>query len=237
MPCSKENNIYPNITHESNINNGMMTKVWGPAGWLFLHCVAFGYPYKLNPEDKEDQQKMKHYKNFFESIATILPCRYCRESYQDFIDDYPIDPYLTSRKDLSKWFYTIHNKINHKLGVPECELPTFEEVSHNYELYRAKCKKTTKKERHNNAAKGCIRPANGTPKRCIVKVVSCDNGDITRRTNSDNDADDVTKYNFPSQSEYIVIHKTHIVYPTLLILVVCLFLSYTLYNNRKNIKF
>lgn len=236
MPCSKLNNIDPDDKKKSHINNGMMTKVWGPAGWLFLHCVAFGYPYKLNPEDKEDQQKMKHYKNFFESISTILPCRYCRDSYQDFIKDYPIDSHLTSRKDLSKWFYTIHNKINNKLGVPECELPTFDEVSNNYEMYRAKCKKTTKKERNTSSSKGCIRPANGTPKRCIVKVVSCDNGTVIGREDSDND-DDVTKYNFPSQTEYIVIHRNHIIFPTLIILGLCLFLVYTLYKNRKNIKF
>ena len=24
--------------------NGMQTRVWGPAGWLFLHCIAQNYP-------------------------------------------------------------------------------------------------------------------------------------------------------------------------------------------------
>ena len=48
-----------------------------------------------------------------------------------------------------------------------------------------KCKKTTENERAKNAAKGCVRPADGTPKRCIVKVVSCNKGDITRRDESD----------------------------------------------------
>ena len=27
---------------DPNVDNGMMTKVWGPAGWLFLHCITFG---------------------------------------------------------------------------------------------------------------------------------------------------------------------------------------------------
>ena len=26
---------------DPNIDNGMMTKVWGPPGWLFLHCITF----------------------------------------------------------------------------------------------------------------------------------------------------------------------------------------------------
>ena len=31
--------------------------------------------------------------------------------------------------------------------------------------------------------KGCVTPADGTPKRCVVKVVEFDKGDITRRDN------------------------------------------------------
>ena len=33
---------------DPNVDNGMMTKVWGPPGWLFLHCLTFGYPYTIN---------------------------------------------------------------------------------------------------------------------------------------------------------------------------------------------
>ena len=25
----------------------MMTKVWGPPGWFFLHCVTFGFPERI----------------------------------------------------------------------------------------------------------------------------------------------------------------------------------------------
>ena len=53
---------------------------------------------------------------------------------------------LKTRKDLTKWLYDMHNKVNHKLGVPECNIPSFEDVISQYEEYRAKCKKTTEEE-------------------------------------------------------------------------------------------
>ena len=55
---------------------GMRTKVWGPPAWIFLHTVAHNYPLKPTRQDR------KNYKNFFKSIGYILPCKYCRMSYQ-----------------------------------------------------------------------------------------------------------------------------------------------------------
>lgn len=168
---------------DPNVDNGMMTKVWGPAGWLFLHCVSFGYPYAINPKNPDHKNKKEEYKVFFEKIGYILPCKYCRESYQDFIKELPIDNYLNTRKDLCMWLYLIHNKVNKKLGVPECDIPKFEEIQSIYESFRAKCKKTTEEERKMNANKGCVAPADGTPKKCMIQVVKCSKGDITRRNN------------------------------------------------------
>ena len=37
--------------YDPNIGNGMMTKVWGPPGWLFLHCITFGYPHKIDKQN------------------------------------------------------------------------------------------------------------------------------------------------------------------------------------------
>lgn len=229
MPCLKDNNSDIN----SNLHNGMMTKVWGPAGWLFLHCVSFGYPHQIDINNEEDRVKAQKYKNFFNLIGEILPCRYCRESYLEFIKEHPIDPHLISRDKLTRWFYDIHNKVNSKLGVPNCEIPTFEDVKNEYEQYRAKCKKTTENERVKNAAKGCVRPADGTPKRCIVKVVSCNKGDITRRDESD----DVRLHTVPSQKEYYMVHRDNIIICSLSILSVILILFGILYSNRKRLKY
>ena len=110
-----------------------------------------------------------------------MPCKYCRESYQDFIKEHPIDKNLNTRKQLTKWLYDIHNKVNHKLGVPDCDIPSFKDIQDKYETYRAKCKKTTDEERLNNLAKGCVTPADGTPKKCEIKVIPCAMGDVTKR--------------------------------------------------------
>ena len=228
MPCLQDENQ----DIDPNIHNGMMTKVWGPAGWLFLHSVSFGYPYKIDINNPEDRVKAQNYKDFFTKIGYILPCRYCRESYIEFIKEHPIDPHLVSREKLTKWFYDIHNKINYKLGVPKCEIPSFEEVTAQYEQYRAKCKKTTENERAKNSAKGCVRPADGTPKRCIVKVVSCNKGDITRRTESD----DVKLHTVPSQKEYYLIHRDNLILSIMCIITVLLIFVGILYSNKDNIK-
>ena len=41
-----------------NSDNGMLTSVWGPPLWHFLHTTSFNYPIKPTKADKI------HYKNF-----------------------------------------------------------------------------------------------------------------------------------------------------------------------------
>ena len=74
MPCL--------ITQRSDPNskNGLMTKVWGPAGWLFLHCVTFGYPENPDTYDQEygfpPGTTRNRYRRFFIEVGNVLPCRY-----------------------------------------------------------------------------------------------------------------------------------------------------------------
>lgn len=152
-----------------NKQNGMMTKVWGPPGWFFLHSVTFGYPDEINPENVD---RVRHYANFFNSLGHVLPCKYCRNSYNEYITELPVEHFLKSRKDLTLWLYLIHNKVNDKLGIPECDRLLFEEVENKYEQYRAKCKQTTDKERSDRLIKGCTIPENGTKKKCLVSIVN-----------------------------------------------------------------
>lgn len=146
-------------------NAGMMTRVWGPAGWLFLHCVAFGYP-QATIDTEEHAHRRRAYRVFFESIGHVLPCKYCRDSYQEYLREHPIDSALDCREDLCRWLYTIHNRVNDKLDVSA--VPSFAEVQARYEKYRARC---TKSVQQAPAEKGCVRPADGVPKQCLVNVV------------------------------------------------------------------
>ena len=67
--------------------------------------------------------------------------------------------------------------MNNKLGIPKCDIPSFEEIQKNYEAYRAKCKKTTEQERLEKKAQGCVTPVDGVKKKSYLKVINCKNDD------------------------------------------------------------
>ena len=148
-------------------DTGMQTRVWGPAGWLFLHSIAQNYPWEPTPEKKES------YKLFFRLVGDVLPCRYCRESYQKFIKGHGTcldDSVMRSRKTLTNWLYRIHNKVNKKLGYTNT--PGIKEVTDRYESYRSKCTKSPAIVE--KVEKGCLDPLKGFRKKCIFKIVNVD---------------------------------------------------------------
>ena len=132
-----------------NVNNGLITKIWGPPLWTALHCITFGYP--VNPTE---EHKI-NYKNYFINIKHILPCKYCRDSFNTFITTNPTilnDKVMESRLTLTKWLYDVHNRVNHKLGVDYGV--SFNDIVKRYESYRAQCKKKIT----GGNVKGCLKP-------------------------------------------------------------------------------
>jgi hypothetical protein len=103
--------------------------VWGPFFWHTIHIVALGYPKNPTYTDK------KCAKEFYESLAFLIPCSICREHYKEHLQAKPIAPFLDSRTDLIKWTIQIHNKVNQMLGKPEW---TLEEVLSYYEKVGAR---------------------------------------------------------------------------------------------------
>jgi hypothetical protein len=103
--------------------------VWGPFFWHTIHIVALGYPKNPTYTDK------KCAKEFYESLAFLLPCSICREHYKEHLQANPISPFLDSRTDLIKWTIQIHNKVNKMLGKPEW---TLNEVLSYYEKVGAR---------------------------------------------------------------------------------------------------
>jgi hypothetical protein len=145
-------------------DQGQNTNVWGPAGWLFLHCIAQNFPWE------PDDQKKQSYLKFFRLLGDVLPCRYCRESYQQYINE-PCtkldESVVKNRKTMVKWLYDIHNKVNKKLGVKD--VPCLQEVWDRYESYRSKCKKSP--DIKEDIKKGCTEPLKGlTKKKCIIQI-------------------------------------------------------------------
>jgi hypothetical protein len=131
-------------------HNGLMTKIWGGAAWTFEHCITFGYPVDPTPEQKQQ------YRTHFESLANVLPCKYCRDSYKQFISEGPTkltDDVLANRDTLTDWFFDIHNKVNEKLEINYAV--TRDEFRERFESFRARCgvpSGTTQPE------KGCVSP-------------------------------------------------------------------------------
>jgi hypothetical protein len=72
-----------------------------------------GYPNNPNYTEK------KSAKEFYESLAFLIPCAICREHYTEHLAKHPLTPSLDSKKDLLKWTIDVHNAVNKMLGKSE----------------------------------------------------------------------------------------------------------------------
>ena len=184
---------------KNNKNYGMITKIWGPPGWLFLHCVTMGYPHTIDESIDFHVAKKRETRKFFESLGYTLPCELCCKSYNEFIkeeDTLLTDKVLSSRLTLAKWFYDIHNKVNNKLDVDKSTIPTFEEFYDRYEMYRAECVSDKK-------VLGCIKSKDKIHKEAKIQIVDKkgNNYTITTTTNDESILD-----NFMSSGDQTQLH-------------------------------
>jgi len=84
----------------------MDTRFWGPSGWCLLHLVA------ANPNHKS----LKAVKEWFELLEYVLPCKYCRASFHDYLNLQPLTiETVSNREAFSRWLFDIHNRVNGKL--------------------------------------------------------------------------------------------------------------------------
>ena len=83
--------------------------LWGNQGWFFLHIISFNYPENPTQEDKE------YYRTFFVNLKNVLPCNECKIHYSKLIEEFPIEPHLDSKKELFKYVYILHKKVNKRL--------------------------------------------------------------------------------------------------------------------------
>jgi hypothetical protein len=110
LPLTKEESNHFQST------SGLATSKWGGAGWYFLFsCVMGGYPSQINANDKNHQQIKNHFKQMMRGLGYVMPCVFCRDSFKQFYNELPIEPYLTGRIELMYWLYLIRDKVNNKL--------------------------------------------------------------------------------------------------------------------------
>lgn len=158
--------------------DGMLTTVWGPSMWHYLHTMSFNYPVKPTEEDK------KNYKNFILSLQHVLPCKYCRINLKNNLKNNPIKScHMKNRETFSRYIYELHEIINKMLNK-KSNL-TYCDVRERYEHFRSRCtddietiknekklfkfkKSKTKKSRKE---KGCTEPLYGKKAKCIINIV------------------------------------------------------------------
>lgn len=102
--------------------SGLSTKAWGPSGWFFLFsCVMGGFPGRIDPNNNEHVEIQQQFRNMFISLGYTMPCIFCRQSYQQFYKQLPIDNFLSGRIELMRWLYQLRDLVNKKLIKQERE--------------------------------------------------------------------------------------------------------------------
>ena len=177
-----------------NSGDGMLTSVWGPALWHYLHTMSFNYPVRPTQLEK------RHYMDFVLSLEHVLPCKYCRMNLKNNFKSVPLTmDKMKSRATFSRYIYNLHEHINKMLGKKSGL--TYDSVREQYEHFRARCtidpeqeqkiismlqptkentqksktkSKTKSNKKTKSKEKGCTEPLYGKKSKCIIKIVPQD---------------------------------------------------------------
>jgi hypothetical protein len=152
--------------------DGMLTTVWGPAMWHYLHTMSFNYPVNPSTEDK------KHYRDFVINLQYVLPCKYCRMNLTNNFKKKPLQMCdMTNRETFSRYIYELHELVN-KMLKKKSKL-TYCDVRERYEHFRSRCTEEKPKvfkfkkikTLKNKKEKGCTEPLYGKKSKCIINIV------------------------------------------------------------------
>ena len=157
--------------NEFSSGDGMLSAVWGPSMWHYLHTMSFNYPVKPTNDDKQ------HYKNFILNLQNVLPCRHCRENLKRNFKTNPLKRSdMKDRNTFSRYVYTLHETINKMLGKKSGL--SYGDVRERYEHFRARClinnPKMLKNTKTRKKESGCTQPLYGKKSKCVIKIVPHD---------------------------------------------------------------
>lgn len=167
--------LSPYTEADYNSNDGMLTTIWGPSQWHFLHTMSFNYPVNPTHRDKIN------YRNYVLSLRNVLPCGKCRANLVLNLKKLPLKmSHMASRETFSKYIFELHELIN-KMLHKKSGL-TYEEVRNTYENFRSRCvvepvkkcktqHKTWRKTRRGTKESGCTRPLYGKKAKCLLRIV------------------------------------------------------------------
>ena len=148
---------------DTKSGDGMLTTVWGPSLWHFLHTMSFNYPVDPTVDQK------RQYKEFIVSLVHVLPCKYCRMNLAKNFKTLPLKHAdMESRDTFSRYVYKLHEVINTMLGK-KSNL-TYCDVRERYEHFRARCTLNDPPK----TEKGCTVPLVGKKSKGIIRIVPQD---------------------------------------------------------------
>lgn len=162
-----DHQVYTSEDYHSN--DGMLTSIWGPTMWIYLHTMSFNYP--VNPSETDK----KHYRDFILNLRNTLPCGKCRKNLHKNFKKLPLKySDMSSRHTFSLYIYNLHELINKMLNK-ESGL-TYEIVRERYEHFRARCLTNPNHsyasiKKKMNSENGCTEPLYGEKSKCILKIV------------------------------------------------------------------
>jgi len=119
----------------------MNSKIFGPCAWTVLQLMTFVRSRK-NTQVQLTESERENVSVVVYSMAMILPCKYCRESYRRYIQCIDVRSWIQNNDflhtdSLNYWFYLIHNLVNQKLGkVWERDFEKVYPTSVELETYR-----------------------------------------------------------------------------------------------------
>ena len=85
-----------------------LPEVWGPSAWYLIHHITRNLITKSY--EKEDVI------DFFNILWVFIPCAICRNHYMEYVKKDPYINYVDDGKEIDKWGFELHNKINKMLN-------------------------------------------------------------------------------------------------------------------------
>jgi len=174
IPIHRTKKVRAFTKKDFNSGDGMLTTVWGPSMWHFLHTMSFNYPVAPTQQQKQD------YMNFILNLRNILPCKYCRMNLTNNLATRPLKMcHMASRDTFSRFVYELHETVNRMLGKKSGL--TYCDVRERYEHFRSRCtqdapkvfdfKKMFTGKNGDENEKGCTEPLYGKNAKCVISIV------------------------------------------------------------------
>jgi len=182
---NKKKRVYSK--RDYNSGDGMMTSIWGPSMWHYMHVMSFNYP--VHPTE----QQKKQYRKFILNLQYVLPCKHCRKNLKNNFKVLPLTmDVMKNRNSFSRYIYKLHELVNKMLG--KTSALTYCDVRERYEHFRSRCTeekpklfdiekmKKTLKRRKFKKEKGCTEPLYGKKAKAVIKIlpqeIKCDSIEI-----------------------------------------------------------